>query len=207
MHPCVNFIFPGLYTKPTYTYSGLSFDELPAAAREFLVELELTPPNYGACDKQKFYDLHLAHMEKLWSTIHSVYTKIVTLRQAVAGMTEDDLDHVDVIVHNLKEVLIPEWHAHLDRFFAEFDALIWVEEHKLGMEDGARDSAVDQIMVSVIKRFDDYYEALTEAQAKREAAQETNLPILVCLPEQQPSHAATKYHTWPRERMTTWNGN
>jgi hypothetical protein len=49
------------------------------------------------------------------------------------------------------EVLIPEWHAHLDRFFVEFDALVWVEEHKLGMEDGARDLGVDQIMVSVIK--------------------------------------------------------
>ncbi|KIK05157.1 hypothetical protein K443DRAFT_366828 [Laccaria amethystina LaAM-08-1] len=152
MHSFMNFLFPGVYNKPTYTYSGLSFDELPAAARQFLdVELELTPPTYGACDKQKIYDLHLVHMEKLWSTIDSVYTKIVTLRQTVAGMSENDLAHVDVIVHDLKEVLIPEWQAHLDRFFVEFDALVWVEEHKFGMEDGARDLGVDQIMVSVIK--------------------------------------------------------
>ena len=40
----------------------------------------------------------------------------------------------------------------------------------MGMEDGARDSGVDQIMVSVIKRLDDYYEVLTEAQVKREIA-------------------------------------
>ena len=46
-------------------------------------------------------------MGKLWSTIHSVYTKIVTLDLAVAGMSSDDLDHVHVIVHDLKEVLIP----------------------------------------------------------------------------------------------------
>ena len=52
-------------------------------------------------------------MGKLWSTIHSIYTKIVTLGQVVAGMSSDDLDHVHVIVHDLKEVLIPEWHAHL----------------------------------------------------------------------------------------------
>ena len=38
-------------------------------------------------------------MGKLWSTIDSVYTKIVTLLQAIAGMSEDDLDHVHVIVH------------------------------------------------------------------------------------------------------------
>ena len=57
--------------------------------------------------------------------MHSVYTKIVTLGQAVAGMSSDDLDHVHVIVHDLK-VLIPEWHAHLGQFFAEFDALVWV---------------------------------------------------------------------------------
>ena len=75
------------------------------------------------------------------------------------------------------------------------------------MEDGARDSGVDQIMVSVIKRLDDYYEVLTEAQAKREIAEATKLPISVCLPEQQPSHAATEYRTWPRERITFWNGN
>ena len=121
----MNFLFPGVYNKPTYTYSSLSFDELPAAARQFLVEFKLTPSNYGACDKQKIYDLHLTHMGKLWSTMHSVYTKIVTLGQAVAGMSSDDLDHVHVIVHDLK-VLIPEWHAHLGQFFAEFDALVWV---------------------------------------------------------------------------------
>ena len=45
-------------------------------------------------------------MGKLWSTIHSVYTKIVTLDLAVAGMSSDDLDHVHVIIHDLKEVLI-----------------------------------------------------------------------------------------------------
>ena len=50
------------------------------------------------------------------------------------------------------------------------------------MEDGARDSGVDQIMVSVIKRLDDYYEVLTEVQAKREIAEVTKLPIFVCLP-------------------------
>ena len=50
------------------------------------------------------------------------------------------------------------------------------------MENGARDSGVDQIMVSVIKRLDDYYEVLTEVQAKREIAEATKLPILVCLP-------------------------
>ena len=75
--------------------------------------------------RQKFYDLHLAHMGKLWSARDSVYTKIVTLGQAAADMSSDDLDHVHVIVHDLK-VLIPEWHAHLSRFFAEFDALIYV---------------------------------------------------------------------------------
>jgi len=44
-------------------------------------------------------------MGKLWSTMDSVYNKIVTLRQAVAGMSlsEDNLDHVDVIIDDLKE--------------------------------------------------------------------------------------------------------
>ena len=88
----MNFLFPGVYNTLTYTYSVL----------------KLTPPNYGACDKQTIYDLHLTHMGKLWSTIDSVYTKIVTLPQVIAGMSEDDLDHVHVIVHDLKEVLIPE---------------------------------------------------------------------------------------------------
>ena len=50
------------------------------------------------------------------------------------------------------------------------------------MEDGTRDSGIDQIMVSVIKRLDDYYEVLTEVQAKREIAEAIKLPILVCLP-------------------------
>ena len=65
-------------------------------------------------------------MGKLWSTMHSIHTKIVTLGQAVAGMSSDDLDHVHVIVHDLKEVLIPKWHAHLGWFFTEFDAPVWV---------------------------------------------------------------------------------
>ena len=41
----MNFLFPRIYNKPTYTYSGFSFNELLAAVRQFLVEFEITPPN------------------------------------------------------------------------------------------------------------------------------------------------------------------
>ena len=90
MHSFMNFLFPRVYNKLTYTYSGFSFDELLAVVWQFLIKFEITPPNQGACEKQKIYDLCLAHMGKLWSTIHSVYTKIITLGQAVAGMSSDD---------------------------------------------------------------------------------------------------------------------
>ena len=72
MHSFMNFLFPRVYNKATYTYSSFSFDELLAVVQQFLVKFEITLPNQGACEKQKIHDLCLAHMGKLWSTIHSV---------------------------------------------------------------------------------------------------------------------------------------
>lgn len=204
----INFLFPGVYKKPKYIYSSLNFDQLPAAARQFLIELELAPPSYGSCDAQKQKDLRHAHIEKLWHTLDEVHAKIVTSRQVVAGMSEEALDQVASILDNLKDVLVPEWHAHLDRFFVEFDALVWVAEQEVtadgfGKEDGARDSDVDDVMDLIIKRLDHYYEVFMEAQMEREAAKVIRLAESARKEEE--SLAAAKYCTWPRERVRTWN--
>ena len=174
---------PWIYNPEPYTYSGLTFDELPDGARKYLNDCHLAPPTeYNA---EVIQNRRKLRARELFRTLEGVNIALVekfrelrylAKREATLPTQEEHqsiAQRREEIVLEVLYILFPERRAHLDHFMIEFDALVWLD---VRAREGTPDEATleeqhayrDGCCEPILKYTLDALVALNDAVAERD---------------------------------------
>lgn len=127
------------YLPPPYTFSDLSFDELPHLAKHFLGDVLAIAPPHASSPEQIESEMSRLCGE-LCRMLEGNTMALVQARRNADLASIDDVPSspVDIKVGNARRVLevlgvlLPERERLMDEFVGRFDALVWLELSRLG---------------------------------------------------------------------------